>query len=99
MSDAPKVPASDTPPKRSESAPSKPAPFADGLENPEAATVKNDWRASAARRMATRAQRAPFSVHDVEQVILTPLLHAWQTAMHCSRLLGLYDEYSLAAQT
>jgi hypothetical protein len=43
-------------------------------------------------------QCAPFSVHEVEQVVITPRSQAMQTATHCFMSFGLYGVYSLFAQ-
>ena len=37
----------------------------------------------------TEAQRAPFSVQEVLQVVVTPWSHCLQTATHWSKDLGL----------
>ena len=42
-------------------------------------------------------QRAPFSVHDVEHVVVVPRSHLRQTAMHWSIALGLKALYRSAA--
>ena len=48
--------------------------------------------------MTTRPQCAPFSVQEVEQVVITPLSQAMQTATHCFMFLGLYGVKSLLTQ-
>jgi hypothetical protein len=42
-------------------------------------------------------QRAPFRVHDVVQVVVTPWSHFLQTATHCSTSFGLYEGYRSVA--
>ena len=37
------------------------------------------------------AQRVLFRLHAVAHVVVTPLSHLMQAAMHCSRSLGLYE--------
>jgi hypothetical protein len=44
-------------------------------------------------------QRAPLSVQDVEQVVVTPLSQAMHTATHCFMFLGLYGVKSFRAQS
>jgi hypothetical protein len=41
--------------------------------------------------------RAPFNVHEVEQVVTVPRSHLMQTSTHCLRSFGLYKPYSSAA--
>src|SRR5882757_6575420 len=42
--------------------------------------------------------RAPFRVHEVEQVVTLPWSHLMQTATHWSMTFGLYWVYRLVAQ-
>jgi hypothetical protein len=49
------------------------------------------------RRERASPQRAPFRVHDVVQVVVTPWSHFLQTATHCSISFGLYEGYRSVA--
>jgi hypothetical protein len=54
-------------------------------------TVVREGRSRKASPYPDGPQRAPFNVHDVEQVVVTPRLHLMQTATHWSNTFGLYD--------
>jgi hypothetical protein len=54
---------------------------------------------AAASRSASYRARAPFSVHDVVHVTVTPCWHFLQTSTHWSSAFGSYDGWTSAAQT
>jgi hypothetical protein len=56
-------------------------------------------QSAVAPRASFGDQRAPLSVQDVEQVVVTPLSQAMHTATHCFMFLGLYGVKSFRAQS